>query len=90
MRLKTEQSARALTHLNADNVVYAKYGVHLDGKAFERARIGGVTRAITAPITDTELLGGVSVGIKTSGKNTILDGGIFQTMWLYILSLDKR
>lgn len=52
--------------------------MHLDGKAFKRARIGGVTRAITAPITDTELLGGVSVGIKTSGKKTILDGGYFK------------
>lgn len=64
--------------LNADNVVYAKYGVHLDGKAFKRARVGGVTRAVTAPIMDREFLGGVSVGIKTSGKKTILDGGIFQ------------
>lgn len=63
--------------LNADNVVYAKYGVHLDGKAFQRARIGGVTRAITAPIMNSGFLGGVSVGIKTSGKKTILDGGIF-------------
>lgn len=51
--------------------------MHLDGKAFERAGIGGATRAITAPIFDIEFLGGGSVGIKTSGKNTILDGGIF-------------
>jgi imidazolonepropionase-like amidohydrolase len=70
--------SKSANPLNADNVVYAKYGVHLDGKAFKRARIGGVTRAITAPITDTELLGGVSVGIKTSGKKTILDGGYFK------------
>jgi imidazolonepropionase-like amidohydrolase len=64
--------------LDADNVVYAKYGVHLNGKSFKRARIGGVTRAITAPITGDGFLSGVSVGIKTSGKKTILDGGIFQ------------
>jgi imidazolonepropionase-like amidohydrolase len=64
--------------LDVDNVVYAKYGVHLDGKSFKRARIGGVTRAITAPITGDGFLSGVSVGIKTSGKKTILDGGIFQ------------
>jgi imidazolonepropionase-like amidohydrolase len=70
--------SKSVDPLNADNVVYAKYGVHLDGKAFKRARIGGVTRAITAPIMDAEFLGGVSVGIKTSGKKTILDGGIFQ------------
>lgn len=69
--------SKSVDPLSADNVVYAKYGVHLDGKAFKRARIGGVTRAITAPIMDTEFLGGVSVGIKTSGKKTILDGGIF-------------
>jgi hypothetical protein len=70
--------SKSVDPLNADNVVYAKYGVHLDGRSFKRARIGGVTRAITAPITDTELLGGVSVGIKTSGKKTILDGGYFK------------
>jgi hypothetical protein len=70
-------ASKSVDPLNADNVVYAKYGVDLDGKAFKRARIGGVTRAITAPVMDTEFLGGVSVGIKTNGKNTILDGGIF-------------
>lgn len=70
--------SKSVDSLNADNVVYAKYGVHLDGKSFKRARIGGVTRAITAPLTDTGLLGGVSVGIKTSGKKTVLDGGYFK------------
>lgn len=69
--------SKSVDPLNTDNVVYAKYGAHTDGEAFKRARIGGVTRAITAPILDIEFLGGVSVGIKTSGKNTILDGGIF-------------
>jgi imidazolonepropionase-like amidohydrolase len=64
--------------LDASNVVYARYGVHLDGKAFKRARFGGVTKAVTAPVTENGLLGGVSVAIKTSGKKTILDGGIFQ------------
>ncbi len=70
--------SKSVDPLNEDNVIYARYGVHLDGKAFKRARIGGVTRAVTAPIMDTEFLGGVSVGIKTSGKKTILDGAIFQ------------
>jgi imidazolonepropionase-like amidohydrolase len=55
---------------------FAKYGVHLEGKAFERARIGGVTRSITAPLT-RGFVNGVSTGIKTSGKKTILNGGIF-------------
>jgi imidazolonepropionase-like amidohydrolase len=64
--------------LDSENVVYAKYGVHLDGKAFKRAQIGGVTRAVTMPMGNSGLLRGVSVGIKTSGKKTILDGGIFQ------------
>lgn len=58
-------------------VVYAKYGIHLEGKAFPRARIGGTTRAITAPMA-YGFVGGVSVGIKTSGKKSILNGGIFQ------------
>lgn len=63
--------------LDPNETVYAKYGVHLDGKAFSRARIGGVTQAVTAPLYQG-FGDGVSVGIKTSGKKTILDGGIFQ------------
>jgi imidazolonepropionase-like amidohydrolase len=67
--------------LDPESIVYAKYGIHLEGRAFERARIGGVTRAITAPYPlfgSEGFLGGISVGIKTSGKKTILNGGIFQ------------
>lgn len=30
--------------LDAYNLIYAKYGVHLEGRAFDRARIGGTTR----------------------------------------------
>ena len=63
--------------LDPQNVVYAKYGIHLEGRAFQRARIGGITRAITAPV-ENGFLGGVSTGIKTSGKKDILDGGIFE------------
>lgn len=63
--------------LEPDNVVYAKYGVHLEGKAFQRAKIGGVTRAISPPISDI-FSGGVSVGIVTSGNATLLNGGVFQ------------
>jgi imidazolonepropionase-like amidohydrolase len=68
---------KSSTNLAAEEVVYAKYGIHLDGKAFSRARIGGVTNAITAPRADG-FAGGVSVGLKTSGKKTTLDGGIFK------------
>ena len=62
----------------AEEVVYAKYGVHLEGKNFKRARIGGVTRAISAPRAGG-FAGGVSVGIKTKEQKTLsLDEGIFQ------------
>jgi hypothetical protein len=64
---------------NPGNVVFAKYGVHLEGRGFDRAKIGGVTRSVTIPLTQGGFLGGVSVGIKTSEKNTILNGGIFQS-----------
>lgn len=64
--------------LEAQNVVYAKYGVHLEGKNFKRARIGGVTKAVSAPTTHG-LAGGVSVGIKTKEQKIVsLDEGIFQ------------
>ncbi|KAK6193100.1 RNA-splicing factor [Pestalotiopsis sp. IQ-011] len=57
-------------------VDYAKYGVFLDGKAFARARLGGVTRAITPPEPPAGLIQGVSTAIRTSGTKSILDGGI--------------
>ena len=59
------------------HIVYAKYGVHLEARGFARAKIGGVTRSITAPMSEG-FTSGVSTGIKTSGKKTILNGGIFQ------------
>lgn len=64
-----------LDPLDPDNVVYAKYGVHLDGRAFERARVGGVTRVVSAPLGGG-FLGGVSVGIETSGEKTVIDGAV--------------
>ena len=69
-----------LDPLNPESVVYAKYGIHLEGKAFERARYGGVTRGISMPkiAWGGGFLSGVSVGFKTSGKNTTLNGGIFK------------
>ncbi|KAE8323836.1 hypothetical protein BDV39DRAFT_208502 [Aspergillus sergii] len=44
---------------------FAKYGVHLHGRAFTRARIGGVTKAITAPRSNGGIIQGVSVGDDT-------------------------
>lgn len=70
--------ATAKDNTDASNVDFAKYGIALDGKAFERARIGGVSRAITAPLASDNLVQGVSVEILTSGKKGILDGGIVQ------------
>lgn len=70
-----------LDPLDPENVDYAKYGIHLEGKAFRRAQYGGVTKAITHPMNEAGaegLLSGISVGIQTSGNHTLLDGGIFQ------------
>lgn len=66
-----------LDPLDPNSVVYAKYGVHLDGRAFGRARLGGVTRLVSAPLGGG-FLGGVSVGVNTGGKKTVLDGGVFK------------
>lgn len=61
------------------SIDHAKYGVYLDGKGFARARIGGVTRVITPPELGSDgMLQGVSVGLKTSGTRTLLDGGVFR------------
>ncbi|KAK8046472.1 hypothetical protein PG996_014536 [Apiospora saccharicola] len=61
------------------SIDHAKYGVYLDGKGFARARIGGVTRVITPPELGSDgMLQGVSVGLRTSGTRTLLDGGIFR------------
>ncbi|TID14531.1 carbohydrate esterase family 9 protein-like protein [Venturia nashicola] len=70
--------SKSLDPTKPESIVHAKYGIHLEGRAFKRAQIGGVTRAVTTPLMES-FLGGVSVGIKTSEKNTLLDGGIFQS-----------
>lgn len=69
-----------LDPLDPENLVYAKYGVHLDGKLFARARIGGVTKSVTLPLGGEYggFVGGVSVGIRTDEKHSLLDGGIFK------------
>ena len=63
--------------LNAENVVYAKYGLRLDGKAFVRARIGGITKAVTAPLGGG-FVTGVSVGFATEGKEGLLEGAVWK------------
>jgi imidazolonepropionase-like amidohydrolase len=57
---------------------FAKYGVHLHDRAFARARIGGVTRAITAPQIGEGIIQGVSVGLRTNLNATILDGAVWK------------
>jgi hypothetical protein len=57
---------------------FAKYGIHLKGRAFTRSRVGGVTKAITAPLSGGGFLQGVSVGLRTSDNATILNGGIWK------------
>ncbi|KAB8227596.1 uncharacterized protein BDW43DRAFT_242444 [Aspergillus alliaceus] len=57
---------------------FAKYGVHLHGRAFTRARLGGVTKVITAPRFTGGILQGVSVGLRTSESATILEDGIWK------------
>lgn len=67
-----------------NNIDYAKYGVNLAGsqksgaKTFARARLGGVTRAVQAPMTKGGLITGVSTGMRTSKQSTLLNGGLFQ------------
>ncbi|PTB56681.1 hypothetical protein M431DRAFT_80456 [Trichoderma harzianum CBS 226.95] len=62
-----------------ESLVYAKYGLWLDGKSFARARLGGVTRAISLPLADASgFVQGVSVEFLTSGKKSLTDGGIVQ------------
>ncbi|KAH8588359.1 amidohydrolase-domain-containing protein [Bisporella sp. PMI_857] len=56
---------------------FAKYGIHFGGRGFERARIGGVTRAITAP-SGSGFLQGVSLGLRTRENVTVLNDGIWK------------
>ncbi|KAK8100621.1 carbohydrate esterase family 9 [Apiospora kogelbergensis] len=63
-----------------ESIDHAKYGAYLEGKGFERARVGGVTRVITPPELGSDgMLQGVSVGLRTGGRRTLLDGGIFRS-----------
>ncbi|OAA77103.1 carbohydrate esterase family 9 protein [Akanthomyces lecanii RCEF 1005] len=72
-------SASGQNIANPDSVMYAKHAALLDGKNFARARLGGITRAITAPVTDgPAFVAGVSVEILTSGKKSLLHGGVVQ------------
>ncbi|EFQ27101.1 uncharacterized protein GLRG_02272 [Colletotrichum graminicola M1.001] len=75
-----------------ENLVFAKYGVQLEGKAFSRARIGGITRAITPPLGDNAggFVNGVSVGILTRTGRTLLDGGVFRPEVALHVTIDEK
>ncbi|KAJ5711828.1 hypothetical protein N7488_005984 [Penicillium malachiteum] len=69
-------------HAKELDVTYAKHGLRIEGKDINRARLGGVTRAVVAPMISTmaenSFLRGVSTAFKTSGNQTILDGAIIK------------
>ncbi|KAK2003632.1 hypothetical protein LX36DRAFT_624670 [Colletotrichum falcatum] len=75
-----------------ENLVFAKYGVQLEGKAFSRARIGGITRAITPPLGDDAggFVNGVSVGILTRAGRNLLDGGVFRPEVALHVTIDDK
>ena len=60
--------------LESSNVPKARNGIHFHSRSFDRARLGGVTRAITPPLFGGGVVHGVSVGISTSENATLLDG----------------
>lgn len=62
---------------DSESAVHAKYGIHFEGKAFDRARIGGVTRSITYPYSKG-FLRGVSTGVKIAEGSNPLNGGIYK------------
>ncbi|KXH68906.1 amidohydrolase [Colletotrichum salicis] len=51
---------------------FAKYGVHFGGRGFGRARIGGVTRAVTAPV----FVGGVLQGEAKGDDTPTVSSGV--------------
>ncbi|PYH88717.1 hypothetical protein BO71DRAFT_403647 [Aspergillus ellipticus CBS 707.79] len=64
-----------------DAVAYAKYGLRLQGKDLERAKLGGITKVVTVPLVANPagvFLHGVSTAFKASGEGTIVDGRILQ------------
>ncbi|RAL03504.1 carbohydrate esterase family 9 protein-like protein [Aspergillus ibericus CBS 121593] len=65
----------------SDALVYAKYGLRLQGKDLVRAQMGGITKVVTVPLAPNErsvFLRGVSTVFETSGHGTILEGRILK------------
>ena len=59
--------------LNSEKIVYAKYIVDLDRKNFRRTTIGGVTKAISAPVSNG-FSGSVSIGHHDEGAEDSFTG----------------
>ncbi|ROW14401.1 hypothetical protein VPNG_03959 [Cytospora leucostoma] len=74
-----EGAAAAAAAADPYSIARAKYGVSLGGgKNFARARLGGVTRAVQAPLSGGGLVVGVSTGLRTGLGGSLLDGGLFR------------
>ncbi|KAK4497874.1 hypothetical protein PRZ48_010529 [Zasmidium cellare] len=61
-----------------DSIDFAKYGLHSNSRGLERARLGGISKAVAIPQSRGGTVRGVSVGFRTSNSTDILDGGIYQ------------
>ncbi|PWY74474.1 hypothetical protein BO94DRAFT_524310 [Aspergillus sclerotioniger CBS 115572] len=65
----------------SEALVYAKYGLRIQGKDLVRAQLGGITKVVTVPLAPNEhsvFLRGVSTAFHASGQGTILDGRILK------------
>lgn len=77
--------AELKTDVAPEDIPFAKYGVSLgkspgvSRQSFNRASLGGVTKAIAAPLSKGGLLQGVSVGFRVGGERDLLaEGSIFR------------
>ena len=65
----------------SEALVYAKYGLRIQGKDLVRAQLGGITKVVTVPLAPNEhgvFLRGVSTAFHASGQGTIVDGRIIK------------
>ncbi|PYI05165.1 carbohydrate esterase family 9 protein-like protein [Aspergillus sclerotiicarbonarius CBS 121057] len=73
--------AIAPDNVASEALVYAKYGLRLQGKDLVRAQMGGITKVVTVPLAPIErsvFMRGVSTVFEASGQGTILDGRIIK------------
>lgn len=58
-------------------ILHARYGVHLAGTGFVGAGKGGLTRAVTPPLSFGLLIKEVSIALRTTGNESTLYSRIF-------------